>query len=973
MAAAGGSLTMAARDFSHVPASTYRLQLSPALRLDEAATLAPYLARLGITMLYTSPILAARSGSTHGYDTCDHGRVNPELGGDEGLAALATALGASGIELMVDFVPNHMSFDPVANRWWRDVLENGPSSEFARTFDIDWTPVKATLANKVLLPVLGDQYGAALEDGRLQIVNAEGVFSLRCFDLDLPLNPRELRRLLGYRLDRLEAVVGPAAPGLTELQSIIFQMDHMPAYTEASAEMVAERSREKEVAKQRLSRLLAEHPAIREHIDENVRQFNGTPGDSGSFDLLHELLERQAYRLAFWRTATHEINYRRFFDVNELVGIRVEEPSVFAAVHARMAELVAQGLIQGLRLDHVDGLFDPAGYLERLSALLAPHAPYVVVEKILSRQEPLAAEWTIHGTTGYEFMNDVNGIFVQADHAHEFRKLYGRFTGDPHDEADVVYDSKKLVMATSLASELNVLAHWLDRISEQRRRDRDFTLDSLKDALGEIVACFPVYRTYVGYRGWTERDERAIDAAVAGALMRSPAAESSIFAFVRRMMLPAREPGLSEAEHRQRRRFAMKLQQYTGPVQAKGVEDTAFYRCAPLLSVNEVGGDLARVGRQVEEFHRANADRLRDWPASMTATSTHDAKRGEDARARLSVLSEMPAEWRAAVSRWSRATAKARTIVNGEAAPDRRDEYLFYQALLGAWPAGLNGEPDEDFVGRIRAYMQKAVKEAKIHTSWINPSADYDSAVSTFVERTLRGPSARAFLRQFLPFAGRIARLGAVNALAQLVLKIASPGVPDFYQGTELWDLSFVDPDNRRPVDFAERDRLLSQAIEWLDMTAPEARTATLADLLTHWHDGRIKLYLTAAGLRLRRDHRELFLHGDYVPLPASGDRASHVVAFARRHAARAVIAIAPRLVTGLFGAQAPLPPAAEAWLDLTIALPDPLHALDYRHAFTGERVVLDTTGGTATLRTADVLRHVPTALLIGTAKETSA
>ena len=949
---------------AHVPASTYRLQLSPAFTFADAARLAPYLAQLGVTTCYTSPVLAAKAGSPHGYDTCDHGRVNPELGGEPGLAALSEALAGHGLELLVDFVPNHMSTDPVANHWWRSVLENGPSSEFARNFDIDWDPVKRELKGKLLLPVLGDQYGVALDNGHLQIACTDGHFSLRYFDLDLPLNPRELRQLLGHRLDALKAAVGPEDAGLNELLSILFHLDHMPAYTETAAEMVALRRREKEIARQRLTRLLGDDPVIKAHIDENVRLFNGTPGQARSFDLLHQMLERQAYRLSFWRTAMHEINYRRFFDINELAGIRVEEPSVFAEAHARLSELVTSGVVHGLRLDHIDGLFDPTGYLERLSALMAPAAPYVVVEKILSRDEPLPPRWRAHGTTGYDFMNDVSGVFVDADRAHAFRTLYARFTGVPDRIADVIYESKKLVIASSMSSELNVLAHWLNRISEQRRDFRDFTLDSLQDALREVVACFPVYRTYVGYDGWTLLDEQVIDAAVAEALARNPATEPSIFAFVRQMLLPARMPDLSDDEHRQRRRFAMKFQQYTGPVQAKGVEDTAFYRHTPLLSINEVGGDPERFGRSVDDFHRANLDRRRAWPAAMTATATHDAKRGEDARARINVLSEMPDEWRRLVSRWSRANRSALTEVGGAPAPDRRDEYFFYQALLGAWPAGLDGPPDDELVGRLRLYMQKAAKEAKVHTSWIRPSPDYDAAVSTFVERALTGPAARGFLRLFLPFASRIARLGAVNSLGQLVLKIASPGVPDFYQGTELWDLTLVDPDNRRPVDFGARQRALAQAAAWLDAPEPAERVAALTTLLTGWHDGHIKLALTAAGLRLRRQRRDLFLHGEYLPLTPVGERAAHVVAFARRDAGGAVIALVPRLVTATFGAQAPLPPAAEAWRDLSILLPPSLAGLSYRHVFTGEPTELHAGAGGPALRVADVLRHVPVALL---------
>jgi (1->4)-alpha-D-glucan 1-alpha-D-glucosylmutase len=949
---------------AHVPASTYRLQFMPAFPFEAAVRLAPYLERLGITTCYSSPVLAAQPGSLHGYDTCDHSRLNPELGGNEGFAALGAALRAAGVGLIVDFVPNHMSIDAVANRWWRDVLENGPSSEFARNFDIDWSPVKIELQSKVLLPVLDDQYGVVLDQGHLQIACEDGAFTLRYFDLDLPLNPRQLRLLLRHRLDALQASVPAPDAGLNELMSILFHLDHMPAYTETAPERVALRSREKEVAKLRIARLLADHPVIRQHIEDNVRLFNGTPGDGRSFNLLHELLEGQAYRLSFWRTAMHEINYRRFFDINDLAGIRVEEPRVFADAHACIGELIRNGVIDGLRLDHVDGLFDPAGYLERLAALVAPVQPYVVVEKILSHHEPLPERWHAHGTTGYDFMNDVNGLFVDGSRVHDFRKLYQRFTGNVDSVEDVIYESKKLVIASSMSSELNVLAHWLNRISEQRRDTRDFTLHSLQDALREVVAGFPVYRSYVGYDGWTPLDEQSIDMAVTRALTRNPATEASIFEFIRQMLRPARLADLPEDEYVQRRRFAMKFQQYTGPVEAKGVEDTAFYRYTPLLSLNEVGGDPARFGRTVQEFHQANQHRLQHWPLAMTATSTHDSKRGEDARARISVLSEVPAEWRTLVSRLSRATAPARTVVNGRPAPDRNDEYLFYQALVGAWPAGLETLPDATFVARMRAYMQKAVKEAKVHTSWIHPSAEYDQAISDFVDGALAGRAARAFLRLFQPFAARIARLGAVNSLSQLVLKVVSPGVPDFFQGTELWDLSLVDPDNRRTVDFDTRERWLSEGIDWLDDATSARRIATLTDRLAGWTDGRVKLYLTAAALRLRREYRDVCLHGEYIPLEARGERAAHVVALARRHPSGIVLAVVPRLVHATFGARAPLPPAADDWRDTVIDLPVPLVSVTFTHVFTGEAFACDNDQGRAIVRVADLLRHAPVALL---------
>jgi (1->4)-alpha-D-glucan 1-alpha-D-glucosylmutase len=692
-----------------------------------------------------------------------------------------------------------------------------------------------------------------------------------------------------------------------------------------------------------------------------VRLFNGVPGDIHSFDLLHEFLELQPYRLSFWRTATHEINYRRLFDINYIEGIRVEEPEAFQQIHALIRELIEQGDITGLRLDHVDGLFDPAGYLDALSSLFGPGRNiYLVVEKILSAGESLPLHWKTHGTTGYEFLNELNGLYVDTRNGYEFRKLYHRFTGRQQDFLPVLYRSKKLIIATSMASELNVLAHELNRISEGHRRFRDFTLDSLQSALLEVVACFPVYRTYVGPSGWSDFDDRCIDTAISQALRRNPAMEPSIFRFIGQMLRPADMPDMPD-DFARRVRFAMKFQQYTPPVHAKGVEDTAFYRYAPLLSLNEVGGEPARFGRSPGEFHHANQERLRNWPLSMLTTSTHDSKRGEDARARINVLSEMPNEWRAAISRWARANASARTMVGGDPAPERSDEYLFYQALLGSWPAGLTGPPEREFVDRMRNYIQKALKEKKVHTSWINPSKDYDDAASRFVERALAGPNSRSFLPLFLPFQQRIARFGMVNSLSQLVLKIASPGVPDFYRGSELWDLNLVDPDNRRLVDFRLRERLLEEMEPLLACSCPaEERIRALAGMVGQWEDGRIKLYFTAAGLRLRRRWREVFIGGQYIALQVEGSASAHLVAFARVSGERSVIALAPRLVATLCHSGAALPLGPDVWGDTRVILPENLSQAAYRNVLTGK-----TFSPAPELSVAQVLQTVPAAILI--------
>jgi (1->4)-alpha-D-glucan 1-alpha-D-glucosylmutase len=925
---------------ARLPVSSYRLQLSPGFGFAEAASLVPYLAGIGVSECYCSPILAARPGSAHGYDICDHARLNPDLGGDEGFANLVAVAREHDVGLLVDFVPNHMSADAAANRWWRSVLENGPSSPFAHYFDIDWEPSKSELRGKVLLPVLGDQYGIILEAGQVRVELSDGGLRLRYFDLDLPLNPRRWRALLEHDLAELRRELPVDDADLNEFQSVLFHLEHLPAYTETDRSLIRERAREKEVARARLGAVLERSAAIRTHVERNVRAFNGTAGHPISFDSLHALLEAQPYRLASWRTAMHEINYRRFFDVNELVGLRMEEPEVFEATHALLGRLVRAGAVTGLRLDHVDGLFDPLAYLRRLAEEVAPARPWIVVEKILGPGERVEERWPVHGTTGYEFLNAVNDLFVDRHGLEAIRLLYQRLTRENQPFEDMEYAGKRLIIATSMASELNVLADELNRISENDRRFRDFTLDSLQEALHEIVACFPVYRTYVGPAGYTPRDAAAVDGAITTALDRNPAMEPTIFEFIRQMLLPAADAAGSDEVARRHLRFAMKFQQYTGPVHAKGVEDTAFYRYGPLIARNEVGGTPGLVEEPVGRFHRMNQERLAAWPFAMSTTATHDTKRGEDARVRLDVLTEIPRRWSALVARWNRLNAPARRQVGGRPAPDPHDEYLFYQALIGAWPASRTAMPDLHLVDRMTGFMRKAIREAKVHTSWLNPSQAYEDGVLGFVTDTLAGPSAPAFLRSFVPFARRVASVGAINSLTQLVLKIGSPGVADFYQGSELWDVNLVDPDNRGPVDFARRRELWSSVAPLLDRQAdPEAVAIEVRRLLRAWPDGRIKMLATAAGLRLRRANPRLFLEGEYHPLEANGRLANHVVGFARRSSGAALIVVGVRLAAALMPDSTRPPVGERIWTDTSIDLPADLAGAGWTDVLTGRRL----------------------------------
>jgi (1->4)-alpha-D-glucan 1-alpha-D-glucosylmutase len=956
----------------YVPVSTYRLQLHAGFPFAAAEAASGYLARLGSGACYTSPYFAAMPGSTHGYDVCDHNAVNPELGGREAHARFTACLAELGLGHIVDFVPNHMGVATGANLWWRDVLENGPGSPAARFFDVDWTPVKAALQSKLLLPILGDQYGRVLERGELSLVFRDGLLSVTYGDHELPINPRQVPNVLRLAVEPLTSALGADSPQLHEFLSILTSLQNLPGNTNSDPSLAAEREREKEVARTRLTRLVADFPEIGDHIDAAVREVNGVVGRPESFDALHELLEAQAYRLSYWRTASHEINYRRFFDINTLAGLRVEDPHVFAATHQLLGTLIKERTVQGVRIDHPDGLFDPARYFTMLQELAGGDL-YVVAEKILSGRETLPAGWPVAGTTGYNYLNHLNGVFVSMSEARRLRRAYAKLTGQTDAFDDVLYESKRLIMATAMSSELNVLAHALERIADGNRRSRDFTLDSLRDAITEVVACFPVYRTYVDDRGWTSGDRAVLERAIRRALRRNPAMEASLFDFFREVMMPRSPDGAEEPrpndrragyppadaeEAHQRLGFAMKFQQYTGPVHAKGLEDTAFFRYNLLLSLNEVGGDAERVGRSVDEFHEGNQRRLSEHPFEMIATATHDTKLGEDTRARLNVVSEIPEAWSREVGRWMRLNRSHRTIVDGEPAPDRNDEYRFYQALVGVWPADVpevansggvrfldrrsaereGGPPDPELIERVKAYMIKSVKEAKLHTSWLTPNEDYENAVGQFVERVLQGRGAARFLPAFTPLARRISQIGMINGLAQLTLKLGSPGVPDFYQGTELWDLSLVDPDNRRPVDFQLRRAMLDDLEGVISTSGPE-RAAAVASMVAHWPDGRIKLLLTTIGLRLRRESPDLFLSGRYLPLQTEVVVPAGLVAFARILEKRAVLFVAPRLTAPLVPDAGSVPLGGDAWKTSRVLLPPELRDRTFRHELTGAEI----------------------------------
>ena len=944
-----------------IPRATYRVQLNGGFTFSDAAGIVPYLDSLGVSHLYASPYTRSREGSSHGYDVVDHNELDPEVGGAEGYEKLVGALSERGMGQVLDFVPNHMGIGP-DNYRWLDVLENGPASPYAHFFDVDWYPVnRSVLHGRVLLPVLGDHYRDILEEGELALrFDPEtGSLSVRYYEHRCPLDPRTYPLVLGEASE----VEGEAG---SELGSLVTAFGNLPVREDTSPDAVEERSRDARIHRERLARLCTESPEAARHVQGRVELLNGDR------EGLHRVLEEQAYRLAYWRVSSDEINYRRFFSIDDLAGVRVEDERVFDAIHRLALELVRRGEVDGLRIDHIDGLYDPEGYLERLQDAAGEalgesgggQHVYLLVEKILAVHERLPGGWPVAGTTGYEFAERLNGLFVDPAGEPGLERAYRRFLGSDYPDGlpfeEILYRSKRHAMRTELASELNVLSRRLLAISEGTegtgggvpRRRYDFTINVLREALAEVVAAFPVYRTYIRDGEISADDRRHLEWAFGLAERRSDAADKSAFGFIRGVLL-------GDDESREARDFVMRFQQYTGPVMAKGMEDTALYVFNRLSALNEVGGEPERFGVSVEELHRENGERARDWPHAMLSTSTHDTKRGEDVRARIDALSEMPDEWRGRLARWARINRRHRRHTERGIAPSRNDEYLLYQTLLGAWPfEDPSGDDLEEFRARIEGYMLKAVREAEVRTSWTNQDAEYEEALSGFL-RALLQPDG-GFMGELSPLARRVARVGALSSLSQTLVKLTSPGVPDIYQGNDLWDLSLVDPDNRRPVDYPRRRKMLEDLRERFSADGPATARSLLGS--DSWRGGAPKLHLTWRALSLRRDREDLFRDGEYLPLEVTGPMADHVFAFARRLGGSAAITIAPRLYVPL-APESGLLPEPVSWKGTRVKLPPGLSA-PRRNALTDEPVEVNEGDGGDYLDLCGLLASFPVALL---------
>ena len=926
-----------------VPTSTYRIQFNPQFGFKDAQSILGYLSDLGISEIYASPIFGARRSSTHGYDVVAPDQFNSELGTGRDFDELLSDVRQRGMGWIQDIVPNHMAFDS-QNHMLMDVLENGNASPYYDHFDIDWHHPYESLRGRVLAPFLGKFYGECLENGEIRLSYTEEGLRVTYYDLTLPLRIESYTKVLTNNIRSLEAKLGKDHPQMVKFLEI--------AKSFRSLLPTADRDKRKDdvtFLKDSLWELYTMSDDIRTFVDENIQEFNGREGNPDSFTLLDELLSEQLYRLSFWKVATEEINYRRFFNINQLISMKVEEERVFRTTHAYILKQVWQDHFNGLRVDHVDGLYDPGKYLRRLREA-APEC-YLVVEKILHPDEELPQSWPIEGTTGYDFLNYVNGVFVERRNDKQLDKIYSKFTGRTIQYDVLVADKKRLIVGRHMAGDIDLLAHMLKNISSRDRYARDTTLYGLRRALVEILALFPVYRTYVAETSSEERDRSYIREAVKRARGTNPALMLELN-FIERFLLLDLYEGILPAEKNKWIHFVMRFQQLSGPLMAKGFEDTALYIYSKLLSLNEVGGSPNKFGVSYLDFHRFNKKRLSQWPHTMNATSTHDVKRGEDVRARISVLSELSEEWGKKVQVWRKMNKSRKATDNGEEIPDENDEYFYYQTLVGAFPFDDNEYPD--FVERIKSYMVKAVREAKVHTAWLKPDETYEQGFLSFIERTLKRGDDNSFMNEFLPFQKRVAHYGIFNSLSQTMLKLTCPGVPDFYQGSELWDLNLVDPDNRRPVDYRLRNEYLARIKEKEETNLD----LLIQELLASKEDGGLKLFTIYRVLKTRKELRVVFEKGDYTPLKVRGHQKDHVIAFARVSQDAQVVAVVPRCLASIMTSdQVPL--GRDVWSDTRVELVGKKPTA-WRHVFTNKVVE-----GGRSLLAVDVLADFPLGLLV--------
>ena len=932
----------------HIPTSTYRIQFHSKFNFNQAKEIVTYLADLGVGDLYASPIFKASKGSTHGYDVVDPTILNPELGTESDFNDLIAQIQQRQMGWLQDIVPNHMAYDS-QNLWLMDVLENGKDSEFFDFFDIHWNQAYEEMEGRVLAPMLGDFYANSLERGEIKLNYQEKDLSIDYFGLRLPLKIESYLTFITHNLGILRRELGREHPDFVKFLGILYLLKSIPEETKGR-----ERLDQINFVKSTLWETYTQSPEVKQFIQNNLKEFNGEVGHPESFDLLDKLLNQQFYRLSFWKVGAEEINYRRFFTVNELISVKVEELKVFKQTHELISRLVAENKFNGVRIDHIDGLYNPAQYLTRLRELLGN--AYITVEKILELEEDLPPDWQIQGTSGYEFLNYVNGIFCCSKNKLEFSKIYHSFTGLSNNYENLVYEKKGLILEKNLAGDLENLVQILKRISSHTREGSDFTIYGLRKALFEVLVLFPVYRTYVDENGISDTDEQYVIQTIKAAKKKAPLLINELD-FIQKVLLLEYEDFRSKTQREEWLHFVMRSQQLTGPLMAKGVEDTLLYVYNRLLSLNEVGGNPSHFGIELDLFHQFNRDKVAKWQHGMNTTATHDTKRGEDVRARLNVLSEIPQEWLQQVNMWR----EINQAYKQEGMPDANDEYLLYQTLLGTYPFEENELAD--FGDRLKDYILKAVREAKVHTAWLRPDEEYEQAFLNFIDRCLDARSLAScadagshrllddksdFLQQFKPWQQKIAEYGIYNSLSQVLIKNTAPGVPDLYQGAELWELSMVDPDNRRRVDYQKRKEFLQ------DIKARSSQNILqlIKELIATKENGKIKLFLTHQLLTARKKYSELFQNGDYQPVEVTGKHKDSIVAFSRNYEDKTIVAIAPRFLTGIID-PGQLPLGMEVWLDTSLKLGD----RDWHNSIDGQ-----TTRETAVGK---ILQNFPVALLI--------
>ncbi|KYC38070.1 maltooligosyl trehalose synthase [Scytonema hofmannii PCC 7110] len=926
-----------------IPTVTYRIQFNSAFGFDSAKTITNYISNLGISDLYASPVFKARAGSSHGYDVVDPTQLNPELGTEEAFEALVKELQQHNMGWLQDIVPNHMAYDS-QNQYLMNILENGPDSTYVDYFDIAWNSPFASSNEPILAPLLGNFFATSLENGEIQLKYEERGLNVNYYSLKLPLKLESYASFLTQNLGKLAKNLGRNHPIFVRLLGILYMVKNITSEVTA-----AQRRDQSAFIKGLLWELYTDNEEVKTFIDENLQLFNGEPGKPESFNLLESLLSEQFFRLSYWKVGAEEMNYRRFFTVNELISIRVEDLKVFKNTHDLICKLVYEGKFTGLRIDHIDGLYDPAQYLERLREKTGD--TYINVEKILQPGEDLPSNWSVQGTSGYDYLNYLNGIFCQSENEDKFTQIYWEFTGVKIEYEQLIPEKKHLIIDRNLAGDIDNLAFLLKTIAGNYRYGSDFTINGLKRALAEVLSRFPVYRTYITQEGISDIDRSYIQEVIEAAKPHTPFLHNELN-FIQKLLLLEYDDFLTQEEKDQWLYFVMRVQQYTGPLMAKGVEDTALYVYNRFLSLNEVGGEPGKFGITLSEFNEFNQHRQTRWPLAMSTTSTHDTKRGEDVRARLNVLSEIPEEWQKQVQTWSEINRSHKKTIKRFAMPDKNDEYLFYQTLVGAFPF-LENEYG-DFVERVKDYVLKAIREAKVYTAWLRQNSTYEDAFVDFVKSVLELSENNPFLKEFLSFQQRVAFYGIFNSLSQVLLKITSPGIPDFYQGTELWDFSLVDPDNRRPVDFETRQSYLKTIQE-------QTKTDILKlieQLLSTKEDARIKLFLIVQALKARTENIEVFNAGNYLPLEVSGQFQEHIVAFARSHGNKTIITIAPRFFTSLIQpGEHPL--GQQVWQDTSLKLPSGTPSV-WKDAITGQTVQAHDT-----VLVGETLKHFPVALLV--------